>query len=197
MLRPVDQRFGLRKLEKQSAANGSLQGEASPVKLKELKITRPPNTYLMLVSYRSADAQLAADAANAIAQSYLEHTYNIRVRSSANMATFMEQQLEELRVKMERSNKALVDVERDLNVVNPEEKTNILAARLLQLNTDYTAAQSERLRKQAGYESVRGWPGRCDARGRSGRGAPKTSGACERCKGASSSGAVFLWRESS
>jgi capsular exopolysaccharide synthesis family protein len=156
VLRPVDQRFGLRKLEKQSAANGSPQGEASPVKLKELKVTRPPNTYLMLISYRSTDAQLAADAANAIAQSYLEHTYNIRVRSSASMAVFMERQLEELRAKMEHSSKAVANVERDLNVVNPEEKTNILAARLLQLNTDYTAAQSERLKKQAAYESVRG-----------------------------------------
>ena len=41
--------------------------------LKLLRVTRPPNTYLMLISYRSADPQMAADAANAIAQSYLEH----------------------------------------------------------------------------------------------------------------------------
>ncbi len=155
VLRPVDQRFALRKLEQQSAANGSPQGEVSPVKLKQLKVTRPPSTYLMQISYRSSDPTLAADAANAIAQSYLEHTYNIRVRSSANIATFMERQLEELKSKMEQSGKALVGFERDLNVINPEEKTNILASRLLQLNTDYTTAQSERLKKQAAYESVR------------------------------------------
>jgi capsular polysaccharide biosynthesis protein len=137
VLRPVDQRFALRKLEQQSSANGSPEGEASPVKLKQLKVTRPPSTYLMQVSYRSSDPVLAADAANAIAQSYLEHTYNIRVRSSANMATFMERQLEELKTKMEQSGKALVGFERDLSVINPEEKTNILSARLLQLNTDY------------------------------------------------------------
>ena len=155
VLRPVDQRFSLRKLEQQSAANGSPEGEASPVKLKQLKVTRPPSTYLMQISYRSSDPALAADASNAIAQSYLEHTYNIRVRSSANMATFMERQLEELKSKMEQSGKALVGFERDLNVINPEEKTNILAARLLQLNTDYTSAQGDRLKKQAAYESVR------------------------------------------
>ncbi|MEI9811426.1 MAG: polysaccharide biosynthesis tyrosine autokinase [Acidobacteriota bacterium] len=161
VLRPVDQRFELRKLEKQSSADGSARGEAAPVKLKQLKVTRPPSTYLMLVSYRSEDPQLAADAANAIAQSYLEHTYNIRVRSSANLATFMERQLQELRDKMELSGKRLVGFERDLNVVNPEEKTNILAARLLQLNAEYTTSQTERLRKQAAYESVR--EGKVDA----------------------------------
>ena len=145
VLRPVDQRFGLRKLEQQSAANGSPEGEASPVKLKQLKVTRPPSTYLMQVSYRSSDPVLAADAANAIAQSYLEHTYNIRLRSSANMSTFMEQQLEELKSKMEESGKALAGFERDLSVINPEEKTNILGSRLLQLNTDYAAAPTRKL----------------------------------------------------
>jgi capsular polysaccharide biosynthesis protein len=137
VLRPVDQQFHLRQQEKQSEASDSVRGEQAPVALKQLKVTRPPNTYLIQISYRSSDPQLAADAANSIAQSYLEHTYNIRLRSSASVATFMEHQLEELRTKMERSAQALAAFEREMNVVNPEEKTNILSSRLLQLNTEY------------------------------------------------------------
>ena len=155
VLRPVDSRFGLRKGEHQSAAYSIGRGAEAPVSLKRLKVTRPPNTYLIQISYRSEDPQLAADAANAIAQSYLEHTYDIRIRSSASLSAFMERQLEELKAKMERSGEALARFERDLNVVNPEEKTNILATRLLQLNTDYTSAQSERLKKEAAYDAVR------------------------------------------
>ncbi len=157
VLRPVDQRFKLRELEHQAEATSTIPraGDA-PVALKRLKVTRPPNTYLLLISYRSDDPQLAADAANAIAQSYLEHTYNIRIRSSASLATFMEKQIEELKAKMERSSQALVGFERELNVINPEEKTNILAARLLQLNTEYTNAQGDRLKKEAAYDSVKG-----------------------------------------
>jgi succinoglycan biosynthesis transport protein ExoP len=124
VLRPVDQRFELRKLEGQSAAL-SARGEAAPVTLKQLKVARPPNTYLMQIGYRSADPQLAADAANAITQSYLEHSYEIRLRSSAGVASFMERQIEELKAKMERSSHALSGFERDLNVISPEEKTNI------------------------------------------------------------------------
>ncbi len=120
VLRPVDQRFHLRKEEKQSEASGSARGEAAPVTLKQLKVTRPPNTYLIQISYRSADPQLAADAANAITQSYLEHTYNIRLRSSAGVATFMEHQLEELKTKMEGSARALAAFEREMNMVNPD-----------------------------------------------------------------------------
>jgi succinoglycan biosynthesis transport protein ExoP len=136
VLRPVDQRFELRKLEGQSAAL-TARGEAAPVTLKQLKVTRPPNTYLMQIGYRSADPQLAADAANAITQSYLEHSYEIRLRSSAGVASFMERQIEELKAKMERSSHALSGFER-------------------QLNTEYTNAQAERLRQEAGYQSVSG-----------------------------------------
>jgi succinoglycan biosynthesis transport protein ExoP len=153
VLRPVDQRFQLRKQEGQAAAS-SPRGENAPVVLKQLKVTRPPNTYLMQISYRSADPQLAADAANAIGQSYLDHTYEIRLRGSTCVATFMERQLEELKAKMERSGQALAGLERELNVINPEEKTNILSARLLQLNIEYTNAQADRLKQEAAYQSV-------------------------------------------
>jgi len=54
------------------------------------------------------------DVANAIAQSYIQHTYNNRFKSSASLATFMEQQLDGLRAKMERSGGALVQFERRL-----------------------------------------------------------------------------------
>src|SRR5208283_1507748 len=122
--------------------------------LKQLRVTRPPNTYLMLISYRSADPQLAADAANAIAQSYLEHTFEIRMRSAAGVANFMEKQMAELKVKMESSGQAVAAFERELNVINPEEKTNIQAARLLQLNAAFTDAQAARLKQEAAYQSV-------------------------------------------
>lgn len=157
VLRPVEKRFHLRQAEKQSAAL-SARGEETPVVLKRLRVTRPPNTYLLQISYRSADPQLAADTANAIAQSYLEHTYEIRLRSSASLSSFMERQMEELRAKMERSSHALMGFEREMNVVNPEEKTNILASRLLQLNTEYTNAQTDRLRREAAFQSIDGTP---------------------------------------
>ena len=159
VLRPVALRYNLLEHERQfldmdPARRASL--ENAPVLLKKLKISRPPNTYLLLASYRSTDPQLAADVANAISQSYLEHTYNIRIRSSASLASFMEKQLEELRAKMERSSQALMQFERELNVINPEEKTSILSARLLQLNTEFTNSQGDRVRKEAAFNSSPG-----------------------------------------
>jgi capsular exopolysaccharide synthesis family protein len=159
VLRPVAERFHLLDLEKESTdltpQRPALSETDAPVLLKKLKVTRPPNTYLLLISYRSPDPRLAADVANAVAHSYVEHTYNIRFRSAASLSSFMERQLEELKSKMERSSAALAQFERELNVINPEEKTSILSARLLQLNTEYTTAQTDRVRKESTWKSVR------------------------------------------
>lgn len=154
VLRPVVQRFKLQEQEQEQLPSSLVQD--APVKLKNLKVTRPPNTYLLLISYRSPNPRLAADVANAIAHSYIEHTYNIRYRATVGLSSFMEKQLEELKANMERSSAALAQFERELNVINPEEKTSILSSRLLQLNTEYTNAQADRLRKEAAYQSVRG-----------------------------------------
>ena len=158
VLRPVVDRFRLREVEKnalEEAPDKSALSLEAPIVLKQLRVTRPPNTYILQISYRSPNRQLAADVANAIAQSYLAHTYRIRYKATQGLGEFMERQLEELRAKMEKSSAALVQFERELNVINPEEKTSILGSRLLQLNTEFTSAQADRVRKESAYNSVK------------------------------------------
>jgi capsular exopolysaccharide synthesis family protein len=133
----------------------TVRAQNAPVTLKKLKVTRPPNTYLLLISYRSPDPELASDVANGVADSYIQHTYDIRFRATAGLSAYMEKQIEELRAKMERSSAALAQFEKDLSVINPEEKTSILSARLLQINTEFTTAQADRVRQQAAFNSVK------------------------------------------
>jgi capsular exopolysaccharide synthesis family protein len=158
VLRPVAERFkllatGPSKLQAQLPTS---RIQNAPVALGNLKVTRPKNTYLLLISYRSPNPDLAADVANGIADSYIQHTYNIRFRATAGLSAFMEKQIDELKAKMERSSAAQAQFEKDLSVINPEEKTSILSARLLQLNTEFTSAQGDRVRKQAAFDSVKG-----------------------------------------
>jgi capsular exopolysaccharide synthesis family protein len=168
VLRPVALKYNLMAAEPAGGLHGflnsilhrgkplSANGEVpqGPMTLPGLKITRPPPTYLIRIAYRSPDPVLAAHVANAVADSYLQHTFEIRAHSSASLAQFMERQLDELRAKMERSGMALAQFEKEMNVINPEEKTNILSARLLQLNTEYTNAQADRMKKEAEYNST-------------------------------------------
>ena len=100
VLRPVAEHFKI-------APNTSLSQERiplsriqnAPIVFKNLKVTRPPNTYLLLISYRSPDPELAANVANGIADSYIQHSYDIRFRASAGLSAFMEKQMEELKAQ--------------------------------------------------------------------------------------------------
>jgi len=157
VLRPVAEKFKLRERESdfsQLPNRAGVKPAQAPVVLKDLRVSRPTSTYLLSVNYRSRDPELAAKVANEVAASYLRHTYDIRIRASASLASFMEKQMDELRAKMERSSQALSKFERELNVINPEEKTNIVSSRLLQLITEYTNAQAERVKRESVFRSV-------------------------------------------
>jgi capsular exopolysaccharide synthesis family protein len=158
VLRPVVEKYHLLTPAMAKLANDKLLSSRlkdAPIELPALKITRPLHTFLLLISYRSPNPQLSADIVNEIARSYMRHTYDIRYQAASQMTGYMERQLEELKAKMERSAGALANLEKDLDVINPEEKTNIFSARLLHLDNDLTAAEVDRAGKEAAYNAVK------------------------------------------
>jgi capsular exopolysaccharide synthesis family protein len=154
VLRPVAQRFSTSPNTLQPNGTPAGKDGDSRISFAPLRVSRPTGTYLLQVTYRSPDKQFAADVANAVARSYIEHSYDIRFEASGRLASFMQKQLEELRAKMERSSEALARFEKELNLINPEEKVSIISSRLLQLNSELTNSEADRVRKQAALESA-------------------------------------------
>jgi polysaccharide biosynthesis transport protein len=155
VLRPVAEKYRLfQPTGDEHSKQPDFEHGVRPTELSGLKVKRQPNTYLILISYDSHDPILAANVANAIASSYIQSTLDVRARSSAGLSSFMEKQLDELKTKMERSEQALAKFKSEFDVIDPAQKTNILSSRLLQLNTEYTAAQVDRVRKESTYNSI-------------------------------------------
>jgi succinoglycan biosynthesis transport protein ExoP len=125
-----------------------------PVELPGLTVARIPNSLIINIVYRSEDRNKAASIANAIATSYITRGMEMRARASMGSSAFMEKQIGELKKNMDDSAKALAGYERDLGLINPDEKTSILTARILQLNTQYTDAQNDRVRKETDYRAL-------------------------------------------
>jgi capsular exopolysaccharide synthesis family protein len=149
VLRPVVQRY------LPAPANGVNPARSeAPVGLGMLSVIRPPRTYLLKISYRSPDPRLAADVANAVALSYITHSFEVKLDDTTRNQGYMNKSLEALQAKMERSAADLAQFEKDLDMINPEDKSNILSSRLLQLNTDWTNAQTALIRKEAAAKSV-------------------------------------------
>jgi succinoglycan biosynthesis transport protein ExoP len=159
VLRPVAERYNLLATEKSvKSGNSKATGEpgAAPIELNGLKISRPPNTYLVRISYRAHDPQLAANVANAVAQSLTEHANDTVKNSYEQVSALVAQDMTALRTKMESSAKQLAEFEKQLNMVDPSQRSTILTARLSQINTEFTAAQEERIRREAILAQVNG-----------------------------------------
>ena len=163
ILRPVEMRYHLLQRERQLRRywfwHYSRATEIAiinaPIKLKHLKIERNPNTYLLTISYRDKNPQIAAAVANAVADSYLQYIFETRTREAGRLTSSMERQLIDLKQKMESTHTALMVYQRQLGTADPEQKTSVLVAKLQALNTESSAAESDRIAKEAVFREAK------------------------------------------
>jgi succinoglycan biosynthesis transport protein ExoP len=163
ILRPVAERYDLLQREHQLRRLGfwhyTPEKERAirnaPIQLRHLKIERTPNTYLITISYRDRDPRVAADVANAVADSYLRNIFETRIKEAGRLTSSMEQQLIDLKEKMQSTHDALMAYQRDLGTADPEQKTSVLVARLQALNTENSAAEADRIAKEAVYREAK------------------------------------------
>lgn len=157
VVRPVAQKFHLLEREGQLEGKSAEQKaliEAAPIVLKRLKVTRPPNTYILRVSYRAHDPKLAANVANGIAEAYVDRSADAQVQLSVDRALVMQLQLLDLKTKIAKSEGALTLLENQLSFGDSEAHTTTLENRYTQLSTEIAAAQEERIRKEGALNAV-------------------------------------------
>ena len=92
------------------------------------------------MSYESGNPELAANVVNQLINNYIDSNFQERIRFyPPGFAAEWKQQLQELKAKVEKSQQALVDYERQNLIVNVGDKETINDQRLEQLNKDYTS----------------------------------------------------------
>jgi len=109
---------------------------------------------LVEVSYESVDPSLAARVANAHVKNYVESNYRSKYETTRQASAWMEQQLDELKAKVEKSQQALVDYERENSIADIGNKENVVGQKLADLSKDLTTAQTDRADKESLYDSV-------------------------------------------
>lgn len=132
-----------------------VQGRLLKAFKRRLRVELVRDSRVLEVDFESTDPGLAARVANALVSSYAEYNFRTRYDATRQASGWMEQQLDELKAKVERSQSALVEYERQHSIVNVSEKQNVAEQRLADVSRDLTTAQSERAQKEAVYELVR------------------------------------------
>jgi capsular exopolysaccharide synthesis family protein len=119
-----------------------------------LHVQKVRDSHVVNVSFESADPVLSATIASALGNNYIEYNFRQKYDATRLASGWMEQQLDELKAKVEKSEQALVDYERQHAIVNIGDKENVVEQKLTDLSHDLTTAQSDRLQKQSVYEMV-------------------------------------------
>lgn len=145
------------KVKKAHGVDASVAAQSRLIEVfrKHLRVELVRFSRMIEVSFESWDPQLAAKVANAMVANYAEYNFHMRYDATRQASEWMEQQLDELKAKVEKSQKAMVDYERDNAIVNISEKQTVAEQRLADLSKDLTNAQSDRMGKESLYESVR------------------------------------------
>jgi polysaccharide biosynthesis transport protein len=121
--------------------------------VNHLKVEVMPKTRMLAVSFENANPQLAAQVATALAKNYLD--YNFRQKYDAiGRSGWMQQQLDELKTKVEKSQQAVVAYEQQHQIANTGEKQNVLEQMLADLSRDLTNAQSIEMQKKSLYQQL-------------------------------------------
>jgi succinoglycan biosynthesis transport protein ExoP len=118
--------------------------------LGSLSVRRVPNSRLVEVQFESGNPELAARVANAHVQSYLEQNFRSKYDATTQASGFLSQELEELRIKVGKSEDARVAYERQNQIWLIDEKQNITTQTLGDLNKAVTEAQT----RLAGTEAL-------------------------------------------
>src|SRR3984885_2380185 len=131
---------------------------ASPVRpailgafLGRLVVKRVPNSRLIEVQFEAEEPQLAAQVVNTHLQNYVEENFRSKYDATTQASNWLSAELEELRIKVEKSEDARIAYQRENQIWQIDEKQDITSQKLGDLSKAVTDAQTDVAQKEALY----------------------------------------------
>jgi len=130
-------------VSKRPAILGAFQGR--------LSVKRVTNSRLIQVQFEAENPQLAAQVVNTHLQNYIEQNFRSKYDATTQASNWLSSELEELRIKVQKSEDARITYERQNQIWQVDEKQNITTQKLVDLSKAVTDAQTGLAEKQALY----------------------------------------------
>jgi succinoglycan biosynthesis transport protein ExoP len=124
----------------------------------DLQVTLARGSRMLKVSFESTDPRLAAQVATALVNNYIQYNFSTQYDATRQASGWMGRQLDDLKAKVEKSQQALVDYERQNAIVNISDKENVVEQRLADLSQDLTTAENDLAQKESVYDLVKANP---------------------------------------
>jgi capsular exopolysaccharide synthesis family protein len=132
----------------QNSVVGALQGG--------LDVAVIPRTEMMTVSYSSLSPKLSADIVNKVVEDYIQRAYNAPYARTKAISDWLSQQLDELKLQVERYQQQMMDLQRKLGSLGYDSSHNTLEASLEALVTAEGNAKIARITAESRYRMIAG-----------------------------------------
>ncbi len=137
--------------QRQDIAERALTG----VVLDGLEIEPVRNSRLVRINYDSPDPVLAAKIANAYARVFITSSQERRLKASTFASNYLSERLEQLRAKVEESERSLVAYSSQEKIVSVgDDKPSLPAQNLTELNAMLATAQDARIKAEAAWRQA-------------------------------------------
>jgi capsular exopolysaccharide synthesis family protein len=134
----------LRKI-REDMANALLSGiEVNPVR----------STSLVEVAYIASTPRLAQKVSEAIGDSFIRMNIEKKIDAVTKASEFLTRQIAVVKNEIDQARSEMQRYGESKDIVSTADASNITVQRLMTINTDLSAAQNDRIVKQAAYESL-------------------------------------------
>ncbi len=122
--------------------------------LGNLTVEPVRNSRLVKLRYDSPNPRQAAAILNAWAKSYINLNLERRFDASSYARNFLQERLQQVKVKLEDSERQLVDFARQQGIISVDDKQSFIAQSLSATNAALSAAEAKRITAEAAYRQL-------------------------------------------
>jgi uncharacterized protein involved in exopolysaccharide biosynthesis len=122
---------------------------------KNFQVEIVPKTDIISVQFRAKDPRLASDVVNATVSSYAERNFRTSYDSASQVSDWLSKQMGDLKLKANDAQEKLAALQKQRGLIGVDETDNIVIDKLKELDEQLTAAESDRIIKEARYRISR------------------------------------------
>lgn len=119
----------------------------------QVVVTPVEGTQVLNVSFRSEDPKFAATAINTLADEYLNYGFASKREVTTLAKNYVEEELAKAELRLEQSEKELVDYGRARGILLPTQDNNAITQKLVDLNSEMTKVDTQILANN--YEALK------------------------------------------
>ncbi len=120
-----------------------------------LSVERDTASRLVNISFTTHDPLLSANITNTLVRSFIERSYETRHKAIMESTNWLSRQLDDIRTKMETSNRTLADFQRISGIADIDQNRSTVSERIGELSRQKTQAQTERVQIEAYLRKAR------------------------------------------